>query len=100
MKEPSEFDHRVWDEVRQIPWGETRTYGEIADALGSQAQPVGVALGHLRRFPDMDAIVPWHRVTLKGGWLEINDRTRGQVRSLVLEGHTITKSPEHFRVRS
>jgi len=42
-----DFQHRVWQLVAAIPYGSTRTYGELADDLGdrSLAQPVGAAVG-------------------------------------------------------
>lgn len=41
------FQQRVWEAVRRIPYGQTRTYGEIARAIGSpdQARAVGAANG-------------------------------------------------------
>ena len=56
----SEFERRVWDALRQIPYGETRAYGEIAIAIGApgQARAVGAANG---RNP-IAVVVPCHRV--------------------------------------
>lgn len=31
----TEFQVKVWDEIQKIPYGETRTYKEIAEAVGS-----------------------------------------------------------------
>jgi methylated-DNA-[protein]-cysteine S-methyltransferase len=54
------FNARVWETTRAIPPGQTRTYGEIARAVGdtSAARAVGQALG---RNP-FAIIVPCHRV--------------------------------------
>jgi len=41
-----------------IPYGETRTYGDIARALGTYGQPVGAACGA----NPLPVIVPCHRV--------------------------------------
>lgn len=59
------FHARVWAEARKIPPGETRTYGELAAALGApeMAREVGQAMG-ANRFP---IIVPCHRVLGAGG---------------------------------
>lgn len=59
------FDRRVYEVVRQIPPGETLTYGEVAARLGApgSAQAVGQALGR-NPFPP---IVPCHRVLAAGG---------------------------------
>jgi len=54
------FQQRVWAMVSAIPYGQTRTYGELAAELGGDAQPqqVGQAVG---RNP-LSIIVPCHRV--------------------------------------
>lgn len=58
---------RVWDRLRTIPYGNTVTYGELADELadGTTAQEVGAAVG---RNP-VSIIVPCHRVVGKNGKL-------------------------------
>ena len=60
-----EFDRQALWLTRQIPVGQTRTYGEIATALGDAgaARAVGRAEGHNRFAP----IVPCHRVLGAGG---------------------------------
>jgi methylated-DNA-[protein]-cysteine S-methyltransferase len=55
------FQRQVWDALREIPYGETRSYGEIAARLGLAAaasRAVGLANG---RNP-ISIIVPCHRV--------------------------------------
>lgn len=42
-----------------IPWGETRTYGQIARAVGAPAQAVGQACGA----NPLPILIPCHRVT-------------------------------------
>lgn len=61
------FQRRVWDELNRIPYGETRTYGELAGALGipSASRAVGLANG---RNP-VSIIVPCHRVIGANGSL-------------------------------
>ena len=61
----TDFQRRVWGALRTIPYGETRTYGEIADQVGSpQAfRAVGLANG---RNP-ISIIVPCHRVIGSSG---------------------------------
>jgi methylated-DNA-[protein]-cysteine S-methyltransferase len=57
----SDFELRVWAALLQIPYGETRSYGEIAHLLGATGQAaraVGLANG---RNP-VALIVPCHRV--------------------------------------
>jgi methylated-DNA-[protein]-cysteine S-methyltransferase len=62
-----EAQHRVWQLLTNIPFGETVTYGELAAALddGSTAQEVGQAVG---RNP-LSIIVPCHRVIGRNGQL-------------------------------
>ena len=59
----TDFQHSVWKMMREIPYGETATYGGIAMALGSGARAVGTACG---RNP-LPIIVPCHRVLGSGG---------------------------------
>ena len=54
----TDFQRAVWRELRTIPYGETRRYGEIAARLGSSARAVGSAVG---RNP-ISLIIPCHRV--------------------------------------
>jgi methylated-DNA-[protein]-cysteine S-methyltransferase len=58
------FPRRVLEVVRAIPYGETRTYGDVADAAGSPR--AGRAAGSaLRRCP-VEILVPCHRVVGAG----------------------------------
>jgi len=63
----SEFQQRVWNLVRQVPYGDTVTYGALAGRLGreSTAQQVGAAVG---RNP-LCVFVPCHRVVGAAGKL-------------------------------
>lgn len=58
--EGTEFEHRVWDALRAIPFGATTSYGEIARRLGDarNARAVGTANGK----NPIPIIVPCHRV--------------------------------------
>lgn len=49
--------------MRAIPFGETRTYGEIAKTVGAPAQAVGQCCGA----NPIPVIIPCHRVTGTGG---------------------------------
>ncbi|ANJ28081.1 methylated-DNA--[protein]-cysteine S-methyltransferase [Agromyces aureus] len=62
-----EFQHAVWTMLREIPYGETVTYGELATRLGDRnlARRVGNAVG---RNP-ISIVVPCHRVVGAGGSL-------------------------------
>lgn len=57
------FQQAVWQQMQAIPYGEARTYGEIARWLRSAARAVGVACG---RNP-IPIIIPCHRVVAAGG---------------------------------
>ena len=59
----TEFQRRVWSALKDIASGETRTYGELARALGTAPRAVGQACG-ANRCP---VIVPCHRVTATHG---------------------------------
>lgn len=63
----TEFQRRVWDALLQIPYGETASYGEIANRIGTPgaARAVGLANG---RNP-VGIIVPCHRVIGSDGSL-------------------------------
>jgi methylated-DNA-[protein]-cysteine S-methyltransferase len=63
--EGSDFQKAVWDAMLAIPFGATRTYGEIAADLGGAAQAVGTACG---RNP-IPVIIPCHRIVGAGDWL-------------------------------
>lgn len=54
----SQFQKAVCEAMRAIPFGETRTYGEIARDLGAPPQPVGNACGG----NPIPVIIPCHRV--------------------------------------
>ncbi|MFE7076600.1 methylated-DNA--[protein]-cysteine S-methyltransferase [Streptomyces sp. NPDC057620] len=73
------FQRSVWAELRRIPYGETRSYGQLADALGNPnaSRAVGLANGK----NPLGIIVPCHRVvgadgslTGYGGGLERKQR--------------------------
>jgi methylated-DNA-[protein]-cysteine S-methyltransferase len=63
----TEFQQRVWNAARKIPYGETRTYAELAAELGdaNAARAVGSALG---KNPAL-LIIPCHRVIAANGRL-------------------------------
>ena len=65
--EGTEFQKKVWRALTEIPYGETRSYSEIAQQVGSPkaARAVGMA-NHVNPIP---VIVPCHRVVGKGGSL-------------------------------
>lgn len=61
------FQQAVWGELGEIPYGETRSYGELADALGkpTASRAIGMANGK----NPLAIIVPCHRVIGANGRL-------------------------------
>jgi methylated-DNA-[protein]-cysteine S-methyltransferase len=56
----SEFQHAVWNELVKIPYGETRTYGDIAKAIGQPRSARAVGLANNQN--PVAIVVPCHRV--------------------------------------
>ena len=68
----SAFQKKVWNALLEIPYGQTTTYGEIANKFAKKrglarmsAQAVGGAVGH----NEISVIVPCHRVVGTNGSL-------------------------------
>lgn len=59
----SPFERRVWAAMGEIPYGETRVYGDLAATVGSAPRAVGRACG---RNP-IPIVIPCHRVLAKTG---------------------------------
>ena len=55
----SKMELRVWAALRRIPYGETRSYGEIAREVGTIAAARAVGLANARN--PIAVIVPCHR---------------------------------------
>jgi methylated-DNA-[protein]-cysteine S-methyltransferase len=82
------FEGRVWAAMQAIPYGETRSYGDLAHATDSGPRAVGRACG---RNP-IPIVVPCHRVLARGG---LGGYSGGaglptKTRLLALEGALIT----------
>jgi AraC family transcriptional regulator of adaptative response/methylated-DNA-[protein]-cysteine methyltransferase len=59
------FQQRVWQELRRIPVGETRSYGDIARAIG--APEAARAVAHACAQNRLAVVVPCHRVVAATG---------------------------------
>ena len=59
----TDFQHQVWAAMREIPYGRTETYGELAERIGGVARAVGGACGA----NPLPILIPCHRVTGAGG---------------------------------
>jgi len=68
LKQGTDYQLKVWDQIRKISFGETKTYGEIAKKIKSGPRAVGNAC----RRNSLLLIVPCHRVvsaSSSGGFL-------------------------------
>ena len=61
------FQQRVWSALRDIPYGETVSYGELADVLGQPGASRAVGLANGKN--PVGIIVPCHRVIGANGSL-------------------------------
>ncbi|MDD8020203.1 MAG: methylated-DNA--[protein]-cysteine S-methyltransferase [Acidobacteriota bacterium] len=61
------FQKRVWQQLKKIPYGETRTYGEIAAACGKPK--AARAVGQANHQNSLVIIIPCHRVIGSDGSL-------------------------------
>jgi len=61
----TDFQRRVWDELLRIPAGHAKSYGEVAEAIGSPkaTRAVGAACGS----NPIPVIIPCHRVIAANG---------------------------------
>lgn len=59
------FQVRVWEELRRIPYGETRSYGEIARAVGKPG--AARAVGRACATNPAPLVIPCHRVVGSNG---------------------------------
>ena len=78
------FQRRVWDALCAIPFGETRTYGQVAAAVGSPgaARAVGGAAGA----NPIPIVVPCHRVLASAGIGGFTGGLQHKRKLLTLEG--------------
>jgi methylated-DNA-[protein]-cysteine S-methyltransferase len=57
------YQRKVWRALSHIPFGQTITYGELAEELKTSAQAVGMAC----KFNPMPILIPCHRVVARNG---------------------------------
>lgn len=72
------FQKRVWQQLQQIPSGETRTYGELAKRLHTSPRAVG---GACRSNP-LPIIIPCHRVVAAQGMGGFMGKRRGHAMAI------------------
>ena len=63
----TEFQNKVWNALKEIPFGETRSYGEIAKVIGNEK--AARAIGMAKNKNPIAIIVPCHRVIGANGKL-------------------------------
>jgi len=59
------FQRRVWEELRRIPYGTTKTYSQVARAIGNAKAVRAVARACATN--PVSVVVPCHRVVRKSG---------------------------------
>lgn len=79
----SQFQQQVWDAIKEIPYSQTRTSAEIADAIGrpNSYRMVGAAV----RENPIAIIIPAHRVVAANGHVskcDMHDQLRAAFREL------------------
>jgi methylated-DNA-[protein]-cysteine S-methyltransferase len=60
----TDFQRRVWNALREIPWGQVRTYGGVAQEI--QSPRATRAVGQANHVNPIPIIVPCHRVVEAG----------------------------------
>ena len=79
------FSRSVLETLRKVPWGQTRTYGQLAEAAGQgaiAARAVGQTMG---RNP-LPIVIPCHRVLASDGLGGFAGGTAAKRQLLALEG--------------
>jgi AraC family transcriptional regulator of adaptative response/methylated-DNA-[protein]-cysteine methyltransferase len=61
------FQRKVWDQLLAIPYGETRSYEQLAVAIGHPRATR--AVGHANGLNRIAIVIPCHRVVNKNGGL-------------------------------
>lgn len=82
----TDFQKSVWKELMKIPFGKTRSYSDIATALGKEKAVR--AIGQANKANPLPIIIPCHRVVSKNGSLcgYMGSRTDIKAKLLGLEG--------------
>jgi len=92
--EGTEFQRAVWDGMLRIPYGQVRTYGDLAHDLSSSARAVGGACGS----NPIPIVIPCHRVVGTNGKLTGFSGGEGvetKTQLLILEGN-LAPEPDLF----
>ncbi|MFI3199967.1 MAG: methylated-DNA--[protein]-cysteine S-methyltransferase [Eubacteriales bacterium] len=85
------FQVRVWEELCNIPYGETRTYKEIARAVGNEK--ASRAIGMANHHNPIWLVVPCHRV------IGSNGKLVGYAGGISIKEQLIAMEQEHRNIR-
>ncbi|ARU62201.1 cysteine methyltransferase [Tumebacillus avium] len=77
------FRKQVWAALCEIPYGEVRSYGQIAERIGKPKGPR--AIGQANRNNPLPILIPCHRVIGKNGDLVGYAGPRTDLKSVLLE---------------
>jgi O-6-methylguanine DNA methyltransferase len=84
LERGTSFQQKVWHLLSQIPYGEVRTYGELARELGNRG--FARAVGGACRANPLALIIPCHRVIAARGLGGFNGGGAVKARLLAIEG--------------
>ncbi|MFJ5810613.1 methylated-DNA--[protein]-cysteine S-methyltransferase [Streptomyces sp. NBC_01426] len=88
--EGTEFQRSVWEQLVRIPYGETWSYGQLADKLGKPGASRAVGLANGRN--PIGIIVPCHRVIgASGGMTGYGGGVERKVKLLAFESGAPTQ---------
>jgi AraC family transcriptional regulator of adaptative response/methylated-DNA-[protein]-cysteine methyltransferase len=90
----TEFERRAWDVLRAIPFGQTRSYGQQAAAMGD-ARAVR-AVGRANGRNTINIVIPCHRVIAASGHLTGYGGGLARKQWLLRHEQRIAANPRHF----
>jgi len=81
------FQDGVWQALRQVPWGHTSTYAQLAERIGKPdaARAVGMALNKNR----LPILIPCHRILAADGLGGFSAGREWKMALLAIEGTTL-----------
>lgn len=87
------FQKSVWERIGEIPYGETRTYKELAQAMGNPG--AARAVGQACNANPLALIVPCHRVTGSSGLGGFAGGTAAKKMLLLVEQETLLRAQKN-----
>jgi methylated-DNA-[protein]-cysteine S-methyltransferase len=83
----TEFQQNVWKALQEIPYGETRSYGEIAKSIGQPKASRAVGMANNKN--PILAFIPCHRV------IGVNGKLVGYAGGLTVKEHLLNLEKSH-----